>query len=206
MRRFTRSTALLFGLVLGLALPASALGLESLWLVGGSKLSAEVGMLSKSIGKIKLEDSKLGVAVECLSTDKEKIGSGPAGKTETFTLGECTSVKGCSTIDAVSMVNLPWKTIVVLAGSSFFQRFESKEAGKNPGFLIECTVAGILVDDTCTRSQFLMKLTNEATDDDGAFSAEEGFNCTLGGAETGLLSGTEELFVETAEVLAVSEA
>jgi hypothetical protein len=191
--------------ILGALATTSAFALESIWLVNGERLAAAVKMDSASVNSMRLEDMGTGVAIECKTTDKETIGPGPEGKTVEYLFTECTTVAGTCESPKVTVVKLPWKTAIVLVGSKYFERIESGGTG-SPGLEIECTIPLIgKVKDTCTRSTFNFTLTPSGSDDDGAFNAEEPFNCTIGGAEKGLFSGTELLFTESGLSLAVSE-
>jgi hypothetical protein len=208
MRKLHILTVTLFAVLAFSAVSAaSALALESIWLVNGARLAASVGITSRSVGMMKFEDMNLKISVECKTKDKETIGPGPAGKTVEFLFSECKLAEAgaCTSLDSnAKSVNIPWKTVIVLIGEKYFQRFENGGNG-SPGMAFECSTILGLITDTCTRSTFQLKLTNEGMDDDGAFTAEEGFNCSVGGAEEGLFSGTEILETESGLSLAVSE-
>jgi YD repeat-containing protein len=64
--------------------------------------------------------------------------------------------------------------------------------GGNPGWSIECTIAGIFkVQDTCTSAKAAPLLTNVSGGEDATFEASESASCSLGNASSGMVIGSD---------------
>jgi hypothetical protein len=194
--------ALVAVLACSAAVAASAFALESTWLVAGAKPAAAVK--TDSTGKILLEDMSFGAAVECATADKGTVGPGPKDTVTEVVFSSCTVEKGCTTVDAVTAVDLPWTSTVTLSGTAFLDVLTADGAGA-PGYLVECTILGILADDVCTKAEATVNLENLTSEVNALFNTEEEAKCSLGGEKAGLVSGTETILVEGGQALAVSE-
>jgi hypothetical protein len=198
MRKYTLGLALLALLAFAAVAANSASAAE--WLAGGEKITSELATDSESVGNFTLEDMKLGSAVECAAKDTGTVGPGAKDKVSTVTLSGCKAVKGCSTVDTVTANNLPWTTSLVTEKED---EITSSGAG-SPGYLVECTVAGILGDDLCTKATAKVHIENTASDVNALFNTEEEANCTLGGEKAGLVHGTELILLESGAALSAS--
>jgi len=102
----------------------------------------------------------------------------------------------CTLVVSVKAVNLPWTSLAYLTGTKTWDTIKPGASGNQPGYLLECVVAGLTMKDTCTTvatHEANVELENEATKVLVEFpkklliSEEERAKCTLGGAETGLV-------------------
>jgi len=188
--------------------------------------------LSVNLGPITLEDMSVPAGVYCVPekvTDEDEILSPTVDDTTVVTFAEkghepgtCKplakalnlenkeAANGCTKVDEVAPVNLPWET-----------KIEEEEAGPlwwvlikkgtgaagEPGYLTECETALGLVDDTCKSETetalILVESLPESETIEGAsvklisgFFTEELLNpktepatCTIGGKESGLVVG-----------------
>jgi hypothetical protein len=206
-RLYTFGRAYAVTLVLAAISANAALALESTWLVGGVKPTAAVASDSENVGSTVLTDDGTGVSLTCSDvTSKGTIGPGSGGEISSVTLVNptvtCTSPE--ATLDNVTACHLPWVAKVALSGTSFLGVLSAKGAG-SPCYLIEVSVAGILVDDTCEKAEVTTTLSNQTSDVNSEFSSEEKANCAIGGKEEGLISGTELILTESGAALSVSE-
>jgi hypothetical protein len=187
-------------LVAVLACSAVASASAAEWLVGGKSLTSSVKTVGS--GSIVLEDMKVGAAVKCNTTESGTVGAGAADSVTAVSFSGCTTVKGCSSVDAVAAVDLPWATELTSTSKDLI---EQKGAGE-PGYLVECPVAGILLDDTCKRADSFVEVTNASGKVDAFFNTGEKAKCSLGGEE-GLVNSEgvpEVISTESGEALEVS--
>jgi len=193
--------------IIGLALVAvfaiSALASASSsalqWLSNGKPITAATSISSKAVGSLLLADlSATGgeVAIECTGTDKGTVGPGAMGSVSAITATECSFQKGlngsCTSSDSVTAkaVNLPWLTGLTTEGTH--TRIPLSGTGGNPGWAVECTVAGIIkVQDTCTSASAAPLAINAAGGVDAVFELPESANCSLGNATSGMVIGTD---------------
>lgn len=142
-----------------------------------------------------LEETSLKIDITCEVSGTGTVGPGATDTTSTLTTSKCESKSGCSTVNAVTAVNLPWKTELLDVGASEIRDAITSGGSGAPGWLIECTVLGVKVSDTCTTAEASSKATNLENNVDMTFEeTSELSNCTLGGAKTGLTLG---LFLES---------
>jgi hypothetical protein len=170
------------------------------WLVGGKSLTSSVKTVGS--GEIVLEDMKIGAAIKCRTGEAGTAGPGAADSITAVTFSGCTAVKGCSSVDAIATVDLPWATELT---STSRDLIEQKGAGA-PGYLVECLVAGILLDDTCERADSFVEVENASGKVDAFFNTGEKAKCSLGGEE-GLVNSEgvpEAISTESGETLEVS--
>jgi hypothetical protein len=95
----------------------------------------------------------------------------------------------------VKPVNLPWRTELLEPGVNVYVLHILKIAAGNPGWEAECTVLGVKITDVCTAADRLVALFPLADGlVEGEFKEEleepaEAANCTIGGAQQGLVAG-----------------
>jgi hypothetical protein len=191
------------------------------WMAGCTKAGTEwatkelVGTEEvTSSGELELEDSKAtggAVDIKCkesgtgwIANPKSTSEHGEDGISKITSTG-CTFVKAgeCETGKAVTIKprNLPWATRLISRGSEARDELLSggkKEEGEGePGWAVECTVAGILkTTDRCEHSGNTVGVTANRTEGtvEGKFderTAEETMaTCSVGGAGAGLVRGT----------------
>jgi hypothetical protein len=181
---------------------ATAFALESTWLVSGAKPAAAVKV--DMTGKLLWEDMSFGAAIECTDSLKGTAGPGAKGTITEIAASGCSIEKGCTTVDTIAAVDLPWTMTVVLSGIGFLGVLSADGSG-SPGFLIECTILGLLADDVCTKVEQTASLENLLSEVNLLFNTEEEWKCSLGGEKAGLLDGTITTLTESGAALAVSE-
>jgi hypothetical protein len=150
--------------ILGLALvavcAASALASASAfaapeWLLNGAAISEPTAVSSKSVGKLLLADLGVGTVILCEGTDKGTVGPGSMDLVKEISATSCTfdAAGSCDSSKPVTAkaVNLPWLTTLYLEGTEIRDDITSEISGKLPGWVVECTVAGIFkIQDECT--------------------------------------------------------
>jgi hypothetical protein len=190
---------------------ASAMALESTWLVDGAKPAAAVPM-DFTFTEV-IEDTKAGpfgedTAIECLGTGGGAIGPGPADRITNLTTVECLPKKLCGTSPiGYSGLKFPWITKIELINGVFYDDIVG-EVGEVE-YLTICTVLGIKLEDTCKLALARAKLENSGSNVKAVFDSSDpnqpAANCSRGGNGTGLLSG-ENVFLSTEGLtFAVSE-
>jgi len=111
--------------------------------------------------------------------------------------GACKPVevdKGTCGSPVVAPVDLPWTTVLLEPAENIYEVDITKGTGGAPGWLAECTVLGLKVNDVCTTEKGKALVENT---EDGLVHVEfmeevekeEEANCTVGGKEHGLLFG-----------------
>jgi hypothetical protein len=160
------------------------------WLVSGA--AAPAGSATTSTGSIELEDMTLGASVKCTTTtDEGTVGAGAADTVTKVTFAGCTSPKGCTSVDNVEAIHLPWTTTASGTAPSFKDTISEKGTGGAPGYLIECVSAGLLLDDSCTKATANVEVKNLTSSVEALFNTEEEAKCSLGGEKAGLVHGSE---------------
>jgi len=173
---------------------------------------------SENEGVLQLEDTEavLGApaGVECKAGevfDEGWVGPGSEDEVTTVTFvapkTNCTGTHDCTTFDEVKALDLPWATLLFLAGTESFVLISPTTNGE-PGYLVECTVLGVTKDDVCktttgeTASVPVVNLLGIQTElplltatflEVPHFSATELAECSLSKALTGLVFGAELL-------------
>jgi hypothetical protein len=192
---YTKLTAALLAVfALGAVVCGTAFAEEytgDVWTKGETIVKENVVVKSKSVGGIKLEDSKMGVAIECLISDEGKIGNEGKGEVTAITTSECKTLKACEagTITA-NAVHLPWKTQLQEVEENARDKISNGGSGE-PGWKIECKVIGILLTDECNGE------TSQGTENvsggvDTIFDSKSAhLNCSAGGPGAGVVSGTD---------------
>jgi hypothetical protein len=140
-------------------------------------------------GKLTFEDSKLGTKVECEIDSEGTGGPGAVGEITKVTTSNCKSVKGACIEGSIkgSAVNLPWKTELETIETEM--RNEILNGTSTPGWTVECNTSIGKITDTCTG-----ETTTSVNDVTGG--VEVGFDskspkgdCTVGGADAGIVEG-----------------
>ncbi len=207
-----------------LAVSAGSASAAFEWLCAGEKITgtgeARCLVLSENLETIKIEDMGVPAAIECppeTVLDEGWVGPGAAGEITTITFTSCLPAahaenlkeevvaSGCETGKAVTFapVNLPWLTpieeLTEEAGvNDYWILFKASVAGKEPGYLEECTVAGLKVDDVCsTGAETVLVLALNLTEEEigklllvsvffnkKLLAANEAGTCNIGGKET----------------------
>jgi hypothetical protein len=173
------------------------------WLVNGVGVTTSTPSVSE--GELLLEDMGTGTDILCSGkfvgtinangADTITLVEDLAGKDNTITCtitakGSCEEANGSAI--SVTAVNLPWATLLILMeNGEFLDEISSSGAG-NPGYLVECKVVGIKIDDTCTGSTQTQE-KNVTGGVEGIFNESETItpagSCTVGGSGQGLVVG-----------------
>jgi hypothetical protein len=203
-----------FGAILAASASAATFLLAE-WLDGGTAVTTE--LLTEVTGELLLEDVKLKSAVLCSGvldgwvgpnsldyvSEVLTLGGGSVNTTALSASGlSCTPQTGCESGKAATAwaVNLGWETEAELmedtGGPFLVDLLTSTHGAKTVGWELECTVLLVKDSDECTVTEGVAELTLEGTALLGSFS--DGFTelaglklaeCTLGGAETGVVEG-----------------
>jgi hypothetical protein len=202
----------MFALTAILASTASAEAtLLAEWLIKGAGVTTLTS--TTSLGKILLEDTKLGSDVECEGTFDGSVG--PNGEDETtevlneagtivnlehpLTLSNgCKVGKGCSTTAAVEVApeGLPWHTLLFLdetTGKFLDNAFKAT-------YTVTCTILGVKGTDECTVTNGTFEVVASAEGGEAKGKVSPAANCTLGGTSSG-----EEEFIGANHTLNLSE-
>jgi hypothetical protein len=171
------------------------------WRQGGTELSKSIA--TKSKGDVKLTDESTAVSVECEGTGEGSAGAGSAGEVTKWTASKCTLLAAGSVCEKgkvaeIVATHLPWRSeLVRLEGLVESPRDLIASSGKGaPGYEIECTVGGIFKTvDECTATALETAVANASGGVDATFDGEK-LKCSVGGAGTGKLEGTQ--FIEAA--------
>jgi len=140
---------------------------EPLWLCASESVTKanECLSLSANLETLILEDMGVPARVECAVeavTSEGWVGPGAEDEITNVTFVQAACVKAakaenlkfeevanaCEKVEKVAAVDLPWKTLLVKNGAAFEDEILTSGAGE-PGYLVECKVAGLNVDDTC---------------------------------------------------------
>ncbi len=180
---------------------SSASALE--WLLNGKPITTAVPVTST--GTLLLEDlSATGgaVAILCKGTDKGTVGPGALDEITSITATGCTfdnkthGICEESAAPNAKAVNIAkgWMTLLLTVGGQNRDMITGNEAGKNPGWSVECTVSKVIkVTDTCTTANGDPLVANVAG---GAgvlatFEASETASCTEGTSTSGMVTGPD---------------
>ena len=198
---------------------SSAFAEDTQWLWEGNEVTAELAV--DTAGELLLEDAGASLKFDILCSglfggvvggllgtagpplgevnDVEDLVGNLTSATVTKPL-DCETETSCAEkLANVTPINLPWKTELLLEThvgvSEFIDDFTSDNgvAGAKPGYTVDCTVLGVLLEDTCTGEPKAL-LENETGGVLGTFDENEGVNtageCSLGGAKSGLVIGS----------------
>jgi hypothetical protein len=175
--------------------PGAASALQ--WLLDGRVITSPVGVSSS--GAVLLADLKATggeVAMICNTTDRGTVGPGTKDDVTSITASACRFLEerngACEAGGkvAANALHLPWETLLLSAGGT--TRDMLSGTGGAPGWDVECTVAGILkVADECTSSAADPDVVNVAEGVNVNFLESEVANCSLGGASSGMVIGTD---------------
>jgi hypothetical protein len=156
-----------------------------------------------SSDSLELEDSKAtggAIDVKCSGKNMGWLGAEGTDGISAMTIscsfvkhGECEESKGIS----AKAVNLPWATRLEEKAGHTRDVIENGGTGE-PGWSFECLVGGILkVADTCERSGVTTSVSPNSAQEtietsfDKVTEEEKMAKCSSGGAESGLIRGTE---------------
>ena len=199
---------------------SSAFAEDTQWLWEGNNITSELAV--DTAGELLLEDMGASVKIDILCSglfggvvggllgiadplldevnDVEDLVGHLTSVTQTEPL-DCEAETSCAEkLALVTPVNLPWKTELLLEThggvSEFIDDFTSDNgvAGAKPGYKVDCTVLGVLLEDTCTGEPKAL-LENETGGVLGTFDENGEINppgdCTLSeGLHEGLIVGT----------------
>lgn len=191
---------------------SSAFAVESTWLVDGAVSTVAHEVDSESSGPIPLADAKGGIFGEeveilCGGTDLGTIGAGKADRTESITVSSCVTDKGICPAPGAEPINLPWSTRIELISRIFYDDIIAAGGSGTVGYHVLCSK---IVEDTCELDLARALLENNGLGVNVVFSSTDAnqpkANCTRGGAEAGLVNGTDFVLSETGLTVAVSEA
>lgn len=209
-----------------LAVAAGSASAAFEWLCGASEPGGCV-VLGDNLEAVVFEDMGVPASVTCAVGSIESEGSvlGAEGETKEIRINKpselCTpslkaeNLKGESVINACKKVknveaeNLPWLEVIeelVIEGTedSYWILIKKGSAAGLPAFLVECEVAGIVVDDLCetfSESTTLLVLALNLPElEEGLLLVSDFFlksplttgetwDCTVGGVENGLVQG-----------------
>lgn len=150
-----------------------------------------------------------GMILEVLMLNLEALlANGTAGKPGVRV--ECEDMKKtCSGEPSVTAVNLPWPVELVLEGATFVTLILNKSGTEEPGYATDCTVLGILVEDTC-KGETGAIMTNGTENNVLAEFSETNETitkpvfCSVSKETSGLLAGVGSM-TSSAGALSVSE-
>jgi len=188
---------------------------NTVWLCGSNYIVLERCLtIAENLSTIVLEDMTELAAAQCPPGSVLAEGwVGPGSEDETtsvaFTANSCSpppkaeNLSGealsnvCTLVISVKALALPWKTAVYLEGSATWDTIKPGASGNQPGYLIECVVAGLTMKDTCTTiagHELNVELENVSPlvlleFPKALKSEEEKAKCSLGGNESGLVYG-----------------
>jgi len=182
---------------------SAALAVETAsWLIGGTAITLATEPVHVEIlaeGHLLLWEDMKAPGTPDFECEPEGLGflySNGEDLQETYACRNPVDKKGTCAAGSIRVeyLNLPWLTQLLEPNLGVFVDDLTAGTGGNPGWLVECTVLGIKVTDTCTTANGKTNLKNLA---DGLVEVEfpevveksEQANCTLGGAEEGLVAG-----------------
>lgn len=182
-------------LALGAALPALASATGGHW-KESSGLPITGSTSVEWTGKLKATDTEnlLGSqAVECSDNIQASVDTSGSGEITKVTVSGCTGVELCekraNVKTTIRALNLPWATTLEKQGT-FIEKIVSGGSG-NPGFFVECKVAGVPVEDTCTASTLALEIKS-LEPAEAAFDKHDKLTCTLSsGKESGYVEGSQ---------------
>lgn len=200
--------ALVAVFMMGAVAASSAMAAHQ-WLINKSPIASRVKV--HSLGLLLLEDSGTGTKLHCHGANDGYVGPGNVDLVLAITkelLGTndkipCTFDKAglCNSGKPVTALalNLPWLTLITLIGGKvrdIIEKDPSASVSGNPGWKVTCTnILGGESIDECTLAEGNTALANSAAGVEAIFDAESpNANCTLGGAETGVVRGANTTF------------
>lgn len=166
------------------------------WLLGGKSITKPVAVKSKSVGKLLLADLGAGTSIVCEGTDEGTVGPGAMDLVSKITATNCSfeEAGSCESGKPVTAkaVNTPWLTELFDNGTEVRDDITSEISGKLPGWVVECTVAGIFkIQDECTGLS-TTGMDNVTGGVDALFEAlTPKANCSVGGSGKGDVSGVD---------------
>jgi hypothetical protein len=163
------------------------------WTLNGGVLAKSVNTTGSGTLELTDENGFFGstVTVKCSGTTSGTAGPGAADTTSSVTVSSCTTVSGVCGSPRAEAVHLPWKTELSTVAGVVRDTIKADGNGA-PGYLVECTIFGSVVKDTCASERGQPKVVALNTSpvklefDAGSGTAD----CTLGGAGAGHVRGT----------------
>jgi hypothetical protein len=169
------------------------------YLVSGEKIAVgtNVTVDLESEGGLLLEDMNASGTPDILCEIEKSGGTITSGGLGQVTSGECKNPvvdSGTCGSPKVAPLNLPWTTELLEPEPGVFETDITKGTGGAPGWLAECTVLFVKVDDSCTTELGKTLSTNL---EDGLVHQEfmeetpsaTWANCSVGGEKQGLVVG-----------------
>jgi hypothetical protein len=201
MSKFNVTSAILGAVLAAGFLASTAYAATPEWLFNGAAISS--ALTADKEGELTVEDMG-NPSTQLLCSVLYVTSDGPGGQgtvtqmqdlTGTTTIIPCVQHKGsCSSEPLVEAKNLPWKTELVLIGTAFVELVLGSVETSPPGYLAECTVLGVKIDDLCTgvTGAELKNITGgvEETFEENNEEITPAGNCTFGGAKQGLVWGS----------------
>jgi hypothetical protein len=166
--------------------------------IGGTfgPITTPVTAASKSIGNLTLTDSVAGTSIECAGTDSGKVGAGSKDEVTSITASSCKFVTAgsCTSSKPVTATakNLPWITELYEEAGKVRDHVKAHSGGGEPGYDVECTVAGIFkVQDECL-GETNTAMNNVTGGVEAVFDATSPkVKCSIGGAGSGTVLGKD---------------
>ncbi len=125
--------------------------------------------------------------VTCKGTMEATLEAAGIGKITRYEVSSCELTAGtCKTPTAVQPLNLPWKT--ELYNERGVQMGLESGGSGTPGFIFECSISGVKVQDTCNFNTHAIPF-NEGGAVKAVFDDSGETSCTKGGANSGSLEG-----------------
>lgn len=162
----------------------------------------------KSEGTLTLEDSEApggASVIECSGTDEGTVGPGSTDELTKVTASSCKRISGsCEAGKAITAKadHLPWKTTLVAGPRDEL----GPGTGGEPGWTVECTVAGIFkVQDKCDGATST-GIANVSSGVDATFDATSRAKpafCSLSNKNSGKVYGTDHILNPTGIQLSV---
>jgi hypothetical protein len=169
---------------------AAAQGYEGpFWSVGENEVKENLTIKARSTS-LTFEDTKMGLGIKCVVSMEGTIGTEGKDEIKSATATECKDVKGCTELPTAKALHLPWKTKLEEIGEVPEDMVLNSGAGQ-PGWIIECKVLGVPVKDECD-GESGAEIENVTGGTNLLFkSGLENLACSIGGAKTGVVTGTE---------------
>ncbi len=158
---------------------------------------SETEEVTSSYKGLELDDTKATGGpslVRCDVTDVGWIGREGGDGVRSAAPTNCVRVTGaCETSVRVTWINLPWSTRLEERSGGEVRDAIQGSGGKEPGYLVECTVGGVFkIEDECVGAVTAGLFNDKANGTvEPEFEGKSGKQkCKLGGAESGELKGT----------------
>lgn len=138
-------------------------------------------------------DLGIGTTVSCSGSGEGKVGPEAADLQTKLTVSECKTVKGTCGSPMAEAIRLPWKTELYAPGSEEVRDKIMSGGAGNPAWKVTCIVLGIKVVDTCEGESNTNAINGEGIVEEIFDSKTPKANCSMGGAGSGVIEGTEKV-------------